>query len=313
LQVWRRAPLTAGYVERDDVGDWTVAWITGHPLNRNRTIWAINRFLRWQIGSRLIGQTVVVDWVGGARFYVRTGETGLTGNIYTGLHEFPDMGFLLHLLRPGDQFADVGANAGSYTILAGGAVGADGVAIEPIPSTFRRLQENIRLNHLEDRVRALNIGVGNTPGTLKFTSGLDTVNHALADGEVAENGVDVEVSCLDLVLAGVEPLLMKIDVEGFETPVLEGAAKVLARPSLKAVIMELNGSGQRYGYDEAGLLKMMAAHGFETFSYDPFARALIELGGKNLESGNTLFIRDKAFVQQRLQSAPRYAVHGRTI
>lgn len=50
--------------------------------------------------------------------------TGATGNIYVGLHEFEDMAFLLHVLRRTDLFVDVGANIGSYTILAGGAAGA---------------------------------------------------------------------------------------------------------------------------------------------------------------------------------------------
>jgi len=48
--------------------------------------------------------------VNGSKFLVKTGETGLTGNIYTGLHEFPDMGFLLHFLRAEDLFVDIGAN-----------------------------------------------------------------------------------------------------------------------------------------------------------------------------------------------------------
>jgi len=42
----------------------------------------------------------------------RPGETGVTGNIYTGLHEFSSMGYLLHVLREGDLFVDVGANVG---------------------------------------------------------------------------------------------------------------------------------------------------------------------------------------------------------
>ncbi len=58
--------------------------------------------------------------------------TGATGNIYAGLHEFDDMAFFLHLLRPEDMFADVGSNIGSYTILASGVVGAKSVAFEPV-------------------------------------------------------------------------------------------------------------------------------------------------------------------------------------
>lgn len=101
-----------------------IKFITHHPLNRGHKLRAIIRFVKWQIGSRLVNGSIVYDWVNGAKFLVKTGETGLTGNIYTGLHEFQDMGFLLHFLRPEDLFVDIGANVGSYTILACAAVGA---------------------------------------------------------------------------------------------------------------------------------------------------------------------------------------------
>ena len=42
------------------------------------------------------------QWIKGSKLIVRNGMTGATGNIYCGLHEFADMGFVLHLLRPGD-------------------------------------------------------------------------------------------------------------------------------------------------------------------------------------------------------------------
>ena len=70
---------------------------------------------------------------------MRHGETGLTGNLYAGLHEFADMAFVMHALRPTDLFVDIGANAGSYTILACAVAKARGCAFEPLPSTYRRL------------------------------------------------------------------------------------------------------------------------------------------------------------------------------
>ena len=79
---------------------------------------------------------------------------------------------------------------------------------------------------------------------------------------------------------------MKIDVEGYETPLLEGAVNTLKNEELCAVIMELNGSGGRYGFDEAEILSMMAHYGFKTFSYDPFERAFVNLKGKNVTQGN---------------------------
>lgn len=289
----------------------TIKFIIDHPLNQEHKLGSIIRFAKWQVGSRLVPGAIVYDWVNGSKFFVKTGETGLTGNIYTGLHEFPDMGFLLHFLRGEDLFVDIGANVGSYTILACSAVGARGVAFEPVPSTYKRLVENMRLNHLDERVKCINKGVGFQQGSIAFTSDSDTTNHALASGEQCANKVTVEVTSLDAALQGECPSLIKIDVEGYETPVLEGAPEILKNQTLHAVIMELNGSGSRYGFDESKILELMLSNGFDTYSYNPLSRELIGLEGKNLNLGNTLFVRSKSFVEERLRTSPKATVHGR--
>jgi hypothetical protein len=92
----------------------TLRFIASHPLNRGRRLQSLIRFAKWQLGSRLVPGTVAYEWIHGARFSVKRGKAGLTGNIYTDLHEFPDMAFLLHVLRADDLFVDVGANVGSY-------------------------------------------------------------------------------------------------------------------------------------------------------------------------------------------------------
>ena len=75
------------------------AFLATHPLTKHRRLSATARVLRWQITSR-IQDEVIVDWIGGTRLAARRGMTGLTGNIYAGLHEFADMAFVLHFLRP---------------------------------------------------------------------------------------------------------------------------------------------------------------------------------------------------------------------
>lgn len=70
-----------------------INFVINHPLNKDSKIKSILRFLKWQIGSRLVQRPIVHNWVNGSKFYVRAGETGLTGNIYIGLHEFEDMAF----------------------------------------------------------------------------------------------------------------------------------------------------------------------------------------------------------------------------
>ncbi len=198
-----------------------------------------------------------------------------------------------------------------YTILACSSVGARGVAFEPVPCTYKRLVENMHLNHLNEKVKCVNKGVGDQIGSIAFTSDSDTTNHALASGEQCKDAVNVDVITLDTALGDELPSLIKIDVEGYETPVLEGASKTLKKQTLNAVIMELNESGSRYGYDESRILELMFDYGFRTYSYNPLNRALINLEGKNLNEGNTLFIRDKSLVEERLRDAPKVTIHGR--
>ena len=105
--------------------------------------------------------------------------TGATGNIYVGLQEFEDMAFTAHFLRETDLFVDIGANIGSYTIIAGSFSGCRVISIEPIPSTFEYLVNNLKLNGLEELVEAVNLGVGSKADKLVFSIEQDTVNHVI--------------------------------------------------------------------------------------------------------------------------------------
>jgi hypothetical protein len=139
-------------------------FILNHPLNRQHKLRALGRFLRWQVGSRLAPGPVIIPFVEQTRLVARPGLMGATGIYYTGLYEFEEMAFVLHALRPGDRFVDVGAHIGAFSVLAAGVVGADCLAIEPVPASFAYLQENLNLNGLGGKVRALNAGIAAQAG-----------------------------------------------------------------------------------------------------------------------------------------------------
>lgn len=277
-------------------------YVLAHPLNASGRFAALWRVLRWQIAARLLPGLIALPYVKGTWLFATRGMTGATGNWYCGLHEVHEMAFVLHLLRKGDHFVDVGANVGSYTVLAGGAVKARVTSVEPIPTTFAHLQRNVVLNDITDRVRCNQVGLSDKAGALRFSSSLDTVNHVLAEGEVLP-GVDVPVMRLDDLLGQDVPVLMKIDVEGHELAVLHGGAATLSDKRLLAVIMETNGSGIRYGVSDDELIDVMRGHGFEPFGYDPFGRRLVDVMDA---SGNTVFVRDKTAVAALVKAAPKY-------
>lgn len=91
-----------------------------HPLGRVSRRKTLARFVRWQVGSRLLGNAAVMPFVADAQLLVRTGMQGATGNLYVGLLELEPMGFVLHVLKRDELLLDVGANVGVYSILAAG-------------------------------------------------------------------------------------------------------------------------------------------------------------------------------------------------
>jgi FkbM family methyltransferase len=182
-----------------------------------------------------------------------------------------------------------------------------------VPSTFARLVQNVRLNGVDGRVTALNVGCGAEKGQLDFTSDLDSVNHVATSGDGPGERVSVPVDTLDSLLGGRRPAVIKIDVEGYETLVLAGGRTVFSDASLSAVIMELNGSGARYGLDEQSLHADMLSLGFETAAYTPETRALRDTRGAIATSGNTLYVRGAQALAKRLRSAPAFSVLDRLI
>jgi FkbM family methyltransferase len=275
-------------------------FLCNHPLTRDHRAAGFARLCRWQIASRL-RREVIVPWIGGMRLAARRGMTGATGNIYAGLHEFADMAFTLHFLRPNDLFLDVGANIGSYTLLASGVCKARTISFEPDPQTMALLRRNIDLNGLDGRVVLEQAAVGAEEGEVEFTIGLDTGNHVTKANEGRSQQVSMRT--LDSIVGLTPPTMIKVDVEGYEAQVFRGARTVLNAPSLKAVLTE----GQR----PADIEPLLCA-GFGQYEYNPFQRRLSWAAGHG-SGKNALFLRDSPFVAARLTASPSFHVLGYTI
>ena len=279
-------------------------FIVSHPLNRQAKLAALGRFVRWQVSSRLMGEPIALPYVEGTRLLATNGMTGATANYYCGLHEVTEMSFVLHALRPGDFFADIGANIGSYSVLAAGAAGTRVISVEPVPATFKHLMDNIRLNDLSDRVEAICCGLSSQSGELQFVSSLDTMNRVALPGEDLPT-VTVPVRTLNDICGTSIPAIIKIDVEGHEKPVLEGGSDTLANEGVRAVLMETNQSGEKFGVSDAELMDIMARHGFEPCDYAPFERTLKR---QTKPQSNTIFVRDIAAMNAHCAASHHYSL-----
>jgi len=290
----------------------TFGFLLNHPLGKKHPVKTLLRFSVWQLQAALSsGKLVVKTFIAPVKFYARKGLTGITGNIYTGLHEFDDMAFLLHFLHPEDSFFDIGANVGSYTLLASGVCGANSIAIEPVSSTFEILSKNIALNKLQSKVSLINAVAGGAISTIIFTQNEDTGNHVVSADESKTDSAELPVITIDSLLTKGTPALIKMDVEGYETEVLKGMNRTLSSESLKAIIIELNGSGGRYGFDENKIHDLLISNRFKPYNYDAFNRQLNLL--KSYGSYNTIYCRDMDFVIDRLKNAKAFKIMGEKI
>lgn len=277
----------------------TLSFIARHPIASKRPLRAFYRYAWWQVRSRLQAE-VEYDWIESSKLLVKHGMTGATRNIYCGLHECADMAFLLHLLRPDDLFVDVGANIGSYTILASAVCGARSIAVEPDPGTMASLKRNIDINRQAERVETVQAALGAKVGVVRFTVGHDTMNSISTRHDEASQQVEMRI--LDQVVGERGPALIKMDVEGFEAGVVAGAVATLAKGSLLAIITENADKLVR---------EPLEANGFKLCSHDPFSR-IISIVHNSFAgpSNNYLFIRDVEAVRRRIAAAPKREIAG---
>lgn len=139
---------------------------------------------------------------------------------------------LKRLCRPGDVVVEVGANIGAHTVGLARHILPDGrmLAIEPQPAIFHYLAANIALNGLLN-VRCLPVGLGSRRGAM-IVPPLDyrrTNNFGGVSLQAAGAGTRVRIARLDDVFEDSALRLIKIDVEGMERDVVEGAANVINR------------------------------------------------------------------------------------
>lgn len=276
------------------------AFIRAHPIASQHPVEAWLRWLKWQLGSRLLKVPVIMPWIGSSSLVVERGMTGATGNLYCGLHEFQDMALVLHYFTAGGGlFLDIGANVGSYTILAVKAGQADALCVEPAPLAFARLQRNLRCNDISHRCDARQVVAGGGHGSIRFSTDQDTTNHVVG-ADYSGSSSEVPVFSVDDLLEGRSAAVWKVDVEGFETQVLSGASSGLSDPAVKVVLLE---------GDEPVIREQMLQRGFQRHSYDPSTRKLCQVTDRS-GYGNNLWVRDAAEVETRLASAPKQTVFG---
>jgi len=189
-----------------------------------------------------------------------------------------ELRFLRRYLAPGMTFVDIGAHYGLYAVLAAHLVGPSGrvLAFEPAAPAFRRLRWHLWLNGAR-QVLASPDAVGAramTASLYRPVRGVDTTSslHPNAIGASRLRRQEVRVTTLDEAagsrgFAGVD--LVKLDVEGAEPEVLEGAARVLAESRPLWLFEALDITAAAWGGSGRALVERFRARDHTLFEFTP--------------------------------------------
>jgi FkbM family methyltransferase len=196
--------------------------------------------------------------------------------VFTGNFEERERRFVERFLVPGMVALDIGAHNGFYTMLAARRVGESGlvIAFEPSPRERKRLLRHLRINRLSANVVVSDLALDRSQGedTLFVVEGRDTGCNSLrppvVDGPT--RAMKIQKTSLDSFLRerGILKVdLIKMDVEGAELGVLQGAAELLGRQPRPVIMVELaDNRSSSWGHPASAVYDHLAERGYEWFS-----------------------------------------------
>jgi len=203
-------------------------------MERAAFIGLLPRWLRWRVYSRIVPQpyasgpeTTCQRRVDGSVMSLHRSDwmerfAAISGAYY----DATTPAVLRHVLKPGWWMLDVGANVGFTTLLGARLVGPGKViCFEPNEVAAARLRKNIALNRLTN-VEFHEFGLGAADGSAALNQ---EAHHGVSSMRTGA-GAEVPIRRGDQFAPPADvPMLVKIDVEGFELEVLKGMPNLLAR------------------------------------------------------------------------------------
>ncbi len=209
--------------------------------------------------------------------------------------------FLKRCLRKGDVMVDVGANIGDLTLAAASVVGAEGkvYSLEAHPRTYGFLCSNVALNHCSN-VATFNVALGDKESEIFFSDmgRGDDQNH------VSENNQGMSLKMVrldDLPITEPRIQLLKIDVEGYEKFVLEGALRTLGKVSC-VYFESWDRHSKRYGYACSDITRILAETGFTILKFvGEDSVAPVEIDHNSTACENLMAVRELEDFLQRTE------------
>lgn len=293
------------------------------PIDLRFADWAIRRLKAYKSKRKVaITKQQWNNSFGDKNYFIHTLEDNLKIKLFKGSElsryifngfEKTEVSFLQRILQPGDTFIDVGANIGLFSLYAAKAVAETGtvIAFEPTPDIFNRFKENIELNNFKN-IKAVNIGLSDAKASLHLNvseNGLDGWNtFAKSNDGMFSGSIEVPVDTLDNYVNenNISPKklrFIKIDVEGWEIPVIKGALKTInANEDIILMVEFTESNATAAGYAIGDLYDIVVEQGFKWYIYDEEKNCLIYDPKRSGYPYNNLFaVKNISAVNELLQ------------
>jgi FkbM family methyltransferase len=204
-------------------------------------------------------------------------EGAIASGIWSGANFEPaELSLVSRLLTPDSVFLDVGANVGVYSLLASKVSPLARIfAFEPTRKTFDLLHRNLHLNDAHN-VTPLHLALGNFTGEAKLNlnvpgkDGLNTMGNLSHPDTEPAGQETVPITTLDafLLSAAIDRVdLIKVDAEGAELAIFEGASSLLQQPDAPAILYEAFTFITRgFDYHPVEIYWLLDRHGFACFN-----------------------------------------------
>lgn len=175
-------------------------------------------------------------------------------------------------IHEGDIVIDVGANIGYYTLIFAQLVGSSGkvFAFEPESKNFEILKKNIEINNYQNIVAEQKI-VSDKSGIVKlFIAEHGIVGHRINQQKSSQKFIEVESIILDNYIKKLnldnKINFIKIDVEGSEPKVLEGAKEIMQKSNQLKIFTEFNREAvEEYGIEPKEMIDLFYRNGFKIY------------------------------------------------
>ncbi|MDG4476041.1 FkbM family methyltransferase [Thiovibrio frasassiensis] len=233
------------------------------------------RFEMYRFWYKHIKNSVVQTEYMNCKILVRANEdVGL--QILVGNYEKNDLLYLLSMIRDGDTFFDIGANIGLFSLLVAKKNCTVKVhSFEPIPINSCLFKASLCLNEIES-VNLNQCCVGDFVGDIEFSLASDSAYSSIHDtGRFPEiKKIKAKITTLDEYLKMNDLTridIMKIDVEGAEKLVLDGARNILSNNLVKPrlVLMELfDKNFDLFGTSIDDVVNVMKLYKYKAFVID---------------------------------------------